>query len=104
MIFGHCVGFEGVATADDFHDYITRCQVETTMPFNDYWADGLKFRSAQSADWALEWLRLARRAAPGTVAGGSVARRRFVAAFGCTAARDGRGNGRGLGRDRHLRC
>ncbi|MEP7004502.1 MAG: hypothetical protein ABI810_00865 [Sphingomonas bacterium] len=43
IIFGHCVGFEGITTADGFHDYIRRCQVETTMPFNDYWAhDELK--------------------------------------------------------------
>ncbi|MEO7690060.1 MAG: hypothetical protein ABIS51_12320 [Sphingomonas sp.] len=43
IIFGHCMGFEGVTTADGFHDYIRRCQVETTMPFNDYWAhDELK--------------------------------------------------------------
>lgn len=43
-IFGHCIGFSGVASADAFHDYITRCQVETTMPFNDYWADGLNVK------------------------------------------------------------
>ena len=41
IIFGHCAGFAGVKTADAFHNYIRRCQVETTMPFNDYWADGL---------------------------------------------------------------
>ena len=37
-IFQHCVGFEGVANAPDFCRYILRCQVETTMPFNDYWS------------------------------------------------------------------
>ncbi len=37
-IFQHCVGFEGVATAADFCRYIIKCQVETTMPFNDYWS------------------------------------------------------------------
>jgi hypothetical protein len=37
-IFQHCVGFEGVTTAEDFRRYIGRCQVETTMPFNDYWS------------------------------------------------------------------
>lgn len=41
VIFGHCVGFEGVADVDAFFAYIRRCQVETTMPFNDYWLDGL---------------------------------------------------------------
>ncbi|GAA0329990.1 hypothetical protein GCM10009087_45230 [Sphingomonas oligophenolica] len=43
IIFGHCVGFDGITSADAFHGYIRRCQVETTMPFNDYWAhDELK--------------------------------------------------------------
>ena len=41
VIFGHCVGFDGINTAADFHNYIKACQVETTMPFNDYWPDGL---------------------------------------------------------------
>ena len=35
--FQHCVGFENVSTSGSFIDYIKRCQVETTMPFNDYW-------------------------------------------------------------------
>ena len=34
----HCQGFDGVTTAQDFCRYIARCQVETTMPFNDYWS------------------------------------------------------------------
>ena len=43
VIFGHCAGFDGITTAEAFHGYIRRCQVETTMPFNDYWAhDELK--------------------------------------------------------------
>jgi hypothetical protein len=37
-IFQHCVGFETVQTADQFFAYILRCQLETTMPFNDYWS------------------------------------------------------------------
>lgn len=36
-VFRHCIGFESVNDADGFADYIVRCQVETTMPFNDYW-------------------------------------------------------------------
>jgi hypothetical protein len=36
-VFQHCVGFEDVTTDEDFFVYITRCQIETTMPFNDYW-------------------------------------------------------------------
>ena len=38
QIFQHCVGFEGVTTAQQFRGYIGKCQVETTMPFNDYWS------------------------------------------------------------------
>jgi hypothetical protein len=37
QIFGQCYGFAGVGTADSFFEYIKRCQVETTLPFNDYW-------------------------------------------------------------------
>nr|WP_295661127.1 hypothetical protein [Polymorphobacter sp.] len=39
--FGHCLGFETVTDAAGFNAYVVRCQIETTMPFNDYWADGL---------------------------------------------------------------
>lgn len=39
QIFDHCDGFDGkTATADSFHAYVKHCQIETTMPFNDYWA------------------------------------------------------------------
>jgi hypothetical protein len=37
-VFQHCQGFETVRTAQDFCRYIGRCQLETTMPFNDYWS------------------------------------------------------------------
>jgi hypothetical protein len=37
-IFQHCVGFDGNATARDFINYVKKCQIETTMPFNDYWS------------------------------------------------------------------
>lgn len=36
-IFDHCHGFEGVRDAAAFAAYVVRCQVETTMSFNDYW-------------------------------------------------------------------
>lgn len=36
-IFGQCYGFETVTDAASFFDYVKKCQVETTMPFNDYW-------------------------------------------------------------------
>ncbi len=35
-IFKHCAGFDGVDTTEKFNSYIRKCQVETTMPFNDY--------------------------------------------------------------------
>lgn len=40
-IFNHCVGFdaETVSTAAEFIEYIKRCEIETTMPFNFYWAE-----------------------------------------------------------------
>ncbi len=40
-VFEHCVGFDGVRTADGFVQYVKRCQIETTMPFNDYWTEPL---------------------------------------------------------------
>lgn len=36
-IFSACYGFHGTDDSRAFQDYILRCQVETTMPFNDYW-------------------------------------------------------------------
>ncbi|MBL9060357.1 MAG: hypothetical protein JNK88_10090 [Mangrovicoccus sp.] len=36
-IYDNCVGFEAVTDADSFARYMTRCQIETTMPFHDYW-------------------------------------------------------------------
>ncbi len=36
-VFGHCIGFQSTVTGDDFGRYIQRGQIETTMPFNDYW-------------------------------------------------------------------
>lgn len=42
VIFGHCRGFEDVTDAAGFAAYLRRCQVETTLPFNDYWAYGLQ--------------------------------------------------------------
>jgi hypothetical protein len=37
-IFQHCIGFDSVTDATRFCGYIQRCQIETTMPFNDYWS------------------------------------------------------------------
>lgn len=36
-IFDNCVGFDGVGNAGEFAAWLSRCQIETTMPFNDYW-------------------------------------------------------------------
>jgi hypothetical protein len=38
-LFRYCVGFQAVTDAVSFRNYIKRCQIETTMPFNDYWID-----------------------------------------------------------------
>ncbi|MEM9044934.1 MAG: hypothetical protein AAGC81_09570, partial [Pseudomonadota bacterium] len=38
-IYSHCQGFENVEDADGFAAYIARCQIETWMPFNDYYID-----------------------------------------------------------------
>lgn len=38
LILAHAVGFETVRDAAGFAAYIRRCQLETTLPFNDYWA------------------------------------------------------------------
>ena len=55
VIFGHCAGFDGVDTAEKFHRYIRKCQVETTMPFNDYWPDGLPVGNATLPITPLKW-------------------------------------------------
>jgi hypothetical protein len=37
-VFRHCFGYDETAgSAEGFADYIISCQLETTMPFNDYW-------------------------------------------------------------------
>ena len=37
-VFRHCFGYDQQATGPDgFADFIVGCQLETTMPFNDYW-------------------------------------------------------------------
>lgn len=37
-VLRHCIGYENVKSASDFCAYIAKCQIETTMPFNDYWS------------------------------------------------------------------
>jgi hypothetical protein len=36
-VFRYCYGFSAVKDPASFADFILPCQVETTMPFNDYW-------------------------------------------------------------------
>ena len=47
-VFAHCVGFDRVTNAEQFHAYIKRCQIETTMPFNDYSPHGLDVSDSSS--------------------------------------------------------
>ncbi len=44
-VFKHCLGFDRVQDAGDFFRYIKSCQLETTMPFHDYWTDPLPAKS-----------------------------------------------------------
>lgn len=36
-IFGYCIGFGAVKSEQAFFDFVRAHQIETTMPFNDYW-------------------------------------------------------------------
>jgi hypothetical protein len=47
-VFEYCYGFSKVTDAAGFADFLLPCQIETTMPFNDYWvgAPPLKSMSA----------------------------------------------------------
>ncbi|MDB5693047.1 MAG: hypothetical protein JWO81_2110 [Alphaproteobacteria bacterium] len=36
-VFTYCYGFSQVRDAASFADFLLPCEVETTMPFNDYW-------------------------------------------------------------------
>jgi hypothetical protein len=44
-IFKYCFHFDEVKTAGDFVRYIKRCEIETTMPFNDYWIEPPPFKT-----------------------------------------------------------
>lgn len=45
QIYDNCEGFDAVTDGAGFADYLRRCQVETTMPFNDYWIDPPKLNN-----------------------------------------------------------
>ena len=38
-VFESCCGFDEVGDADGFAAYLAQGQIETTLPFNDYWID-----------------------------------------------------------------
>ncbi|PXA98618.1 hypothetical protein DMC47_07320 [Nostoc sp. 3335mG] len=44
-IFQYCYAFDTVTDAPSFARYMMRCQVETTMPFHDYWYVPPKLKS-----------------------------------------------------------
>ncbi|HEU4650987.1 MAG TPA: hypothetical protein VFS49_06190 [Croceibacterium sp.] len=48
-IFQYCYGFERVGDAAGFASYMIGCQVETTMPFHDYWYVAPKLASVPTA-------------------------------------------------------
>lgn len=43
-VFSNCLRFEEVTDAESFAAYIARCQVKTTMPFHDYFLDGIPIK------------------------------------------------------------
>lgn len=56
VIFGHCEGFDGVDTDESFYGYIRKCQVETTMPFNDYWPVQFPVGNRALPTTSLKWM------------------------------------------------
>jgi len=52
-VFTYCVGFDAKGDGRAFASYIAKCQIETTMPFNDYWIDPPPFVTASAKALAL---------------------------------------------------
>jgi hypothetical protein len=50
-VFQYCYGFDAVKDPASFAAFVIPCQVETTMPFNDYWIVSPPFPSV--ATWQL---------------------------------------------------
>ncbi len=51
-IFQYCYGFnERVYVGSSFAAYIASCQIETTMPFHDYWPDGVPVDQLPTLSW-----------------------------------------------------
>lgn len=57
-IFQHCVGFQNVTDSGSFIYYIKQCQIETTMPFNDYWRGAPPLKDLQVGSIPL-WIAVA---------------------------------------------
>ncbi|HMI97778.1 MAG TPA: hypothetical protein VK479_14785 [Micropepsaceae bacterium] len=69
-VFDHCFGYADKATTPDgFADYIIGCQIETTMPFNDYWTGSPPFKALSISVLAVIGLAVA--AVTGRVAYGA---------------------------------
>ena len=48
-VFTYCYGFPQVSGATGFAEWMISCQLETTMPFNDYWIDPPNLPSLSAA-------------------------------------------------------
>jgi hypothetical protein len=85
-VLRHCRGFGQVRDASGFADYVIRGQIETTMPFNDYWRDGAPFLPKPGADTERKpfpWRALA--AVVGTIVGAGVLMAGLDALFGASS-------------------
>jgi hypothetical protein len=52
-IFSSCHGFPNNPTPASFAAYVIGCQIETTMPFNDYWSDNPPLKTPAIAKFPL---------------------------------------------------
>jgi hypothetical protein len=52
-VFQYCTGFDAVSDGASFAAYIAKCQVETTMPFNDYWITPPPLPVFNAAPWVI---------------------------------------------------
>jgi hypothetical protein len=52
-VFEYCYGFNAQHQAADFASFVLKAQVETTMPFNDYWTVPPPFPSLTTAQLAI---------------------------------------------------
>jgi hypothetical protein len=45
VVFTYCYGFSKVTDAASFADFLLPCELDTTMPFNDYWTSAPPLKS-----------------------------------------------------------